>query len=64
MSLIFLRFIPDLQHNFPGLIQRFFNLGWSVWFVSLSFCFLQLIQRKNQDLPHSSPAKPKKEVFG
>jgi hypothetical protein len=47
LLLIFLRFIPSLQNDYPGLIQRFAHLGWSVWFVSLNICFVKLINSKS-----------------
>ena len=38
--------IPVFVNNYFGLIQRFFYLGWSFWFVSLSFCFSKLMTQK------------------
>jgi hypothetical protein len=43
MSLIFLRFAGSLQADYPGLIQRFAHLGWSVWFVSLCLGMRNLV---------------------
>lgn len=40
MGLIFLRFVPGLQAHYPGLVQRFYYTGWSVWSVCLGWCFL------------------------
>jgi hypothetical protein len=48
MLLIFLRFIPSVQNNYAGLIQRFAHLGWSVWFVGLSSSFSKLILAQEQ----------------
>lgn len=42
MSFGFLAYFPDLFSNYPGLKQRFFHLGWSVWFAYLSYAFLSL----------------------
>lgn len=48
MLLIFLRFIPAVQDSYPGLIQRFAHLGWSVWFVTLSTSFSKLVSVQEQ----------------
>jgi hypothetical membrane protein len=40
MLLGFLVFMPDVLRALPGLKQRFFHFGWSVWFLSLSRAFL------------------------
>ena len=48
MLLIFLRFVPSVQNNYPGLIQRFAHLGWSVWFVFLSTSLIKLISVQEQ----------------
>jgi hypothetical protein len=42
MSLIILRFIPNLRGNWEGLIQRLFYLGWSFWSIALSLIFIQM----------------------
>lgn len=42
MSLGFLSFFPDLWPEYPGLKQRFFHVGWTVWFIYLSFVFTRL----------------------
>lgn len=47
MSLIILRFIPNLRGNWEGLIQRLFYLGWSVWSVALSLIFIKMPEIKN-----------------
>ena len=41
MLLGFLAFMPDVLGALPGLKQRFFHLGWSLWFISLSREFLR-----------------------
>jgi hypothetical membrane protein len=40
MLLGFLAYMPDVLGAFPGLKQRFFHLGWSLWFIGLSRAFL------------------------
>ena len=40
MGLIFLRFVPEIEANYPGLVQRFYYAGWSVWSVCLGWGFL------------------------
>ncbi|UOE50811.1 DUF998 domain-containing protein [Mucilaginibacter sp. SMC90] len=52
MLLIFIRFIPSatIQNNYTGLIQRLAHLGWSVWFTSLSICFVKLLNNKQKQL--------------
>ena len=42
MLLGFSAFFPELLSDYPGLKQRFFHLGWSVWFVYLSVGFTRL----------------------
>lgn len=42
MSLGFLAFMPDLLSNYQGLKQRFFHVGWSIWFFYLSFSFIRI----------------------
>jgi hypothetical membrane protein len=46
MSLGFLAFMPDLLSNCPGLKQRFFHIGWSIWFFYLSFSFIRLLENE------------------
>ncbi len=51
MMLIFLRFVPAFQNTYPGLIQRFVHLGWSVWFIGLSVGLIRLVSlQENQQL--------------
>jgi hypothetical membrane protein len=47
LMLLFLRAVPSIDNSYPGLIQRFAHLGWSVWLVSLNLSFVQLINLKN-----------------
>lgn len=42
MSLGFLAFMPDVLSNYPGLKQRLFHIGWSIWFFYLSNSFVRL----------------------
>lgn len=39
MALGLLAYFPDVLASYPGLKQRFFHVGWSVWFVYLSTAF-------------------------
>ncbi|MHB8079786.1 MAG: DUF998 domain-containing protein [Candidatus Krumholzibacteriia bacterium] len=39
MSLGFLAYAPGVLSGYPGLKQRFFHVGWSVWFLGLSWSF-------------------------
>ena len=41
MLLGFLAFMPGVLSAYPGLKQRFFHLGWSLWFIGLSRAFLR-----------------------
>jgi hypothetical membrane protein len=41
MLLGFLAFMPDVLGAYPGLKQRFFHVGWSLWFIGLSRVFLR-----------------------
>jgi hypothetical membrane protein len=41
MSLGFLAFAPSILMSLLGLKQRFFHLGWSVWFIYLSVSFIK-----------------------
>jgi len=45
MLLGFLVYLPDLFSNYIGLKQRFFHIGWSVWFIYLSISFLKLLEK-------------------
>lgn len=47
LLMIFLRFVPPFRGQYEGLVQRFAHLGWSVWFVALNICFIQLINNKS-----------------
>ena len=49
MLLGFIAFFPDVLSNFTGLKQRFFHLGWTVWFVYLSFSFGKLTDQKSNN---------------
>jgi hypothetical membrane protein len=44
MLLGFLAFMPDVLGAYPGLKQRFFHLGWSLWFIGLSRAFLRPVK--------------------
>ena len=48
MSLGFLAFLPDVLADYPGLKQRFFHVGWSIWFIYLSYAFINLLDRRKE----------------
>lgn len=48
MSLGFLAFSPGILENYWGLKQRFFHIGWTIWFVYLSQKFLFLNKTQMQ----------------
>lgn len=39
---------PELTNNYFGLIQRLFYVGWSLWFVSLSYYFRSYLFAKKK----------------
>lgn len=41
MLFLFLRFIEPFGYEFEGLVQRFFYLGWSIWYISISAFLLK-----------------------
>jgi hypothetical membrane protein len=41
MLLGFLAFMPEVMSSTLGLKQRFFHVGWSLWFIGLSRAFLK-----------------------
>ena len=45
MLLGFLVFLPNVLSEYPGLKQRFFHAGWTIWFVYLSYRFNGLIEK-------------------
>jgi hypothetical membrane protein len=44
MSLGFLAFMPELLSNYLGLKQRLFHIGWSIWFIYISYSFINLLK--------------------
>lgn len=42
MILGFLTLIPNVMDNYFGVKQRFFHIGWTLWFIYLSHRFLRL----------------------
>ena len=42
MLLGFLTMAPNIMDNYFGLKQRFFHIGWSLWFIYLSLMFSEL----------------------
>ncbi len=54
MSLGLLAFMPDVLAEYVGLKQRFFHVGWSIWFGYLSYGFLRLVRSSSSmPLPHA-----------
>ncbi len=49
MSLGFLAFFPTILGSLTGLKQRFFHVGWGVWFIYLSVSFTQAIKDKQPE---------------
>ncbi len=47
MTLGFLVFVPNFLDAYFGLKQRFFHIGWSVWFIYLSYSFTKLQHNNN-----------------
>ena len=45
MFLGFLTLTPDILTDYFGLKQRFFHLGWSLWFVFLTYKFTELKEK-------------------
>lgn len=46
MSLGFLTYFPNLLGEYLGVKQRFFHIGWSVWFSYLSYSFIELREKE------------------
>lgn len=55
MELGFTAFMPGVLGSMPGLKQRFFHLGWSLWFIGLSREFLRS-PGPARSIPSSVPA--------
>jgi hypothetical protein len=47
ISLGFLIFDENILREYFGLKQRFFHIGWSVWFIYLSYSFTKLQHNNN-----------------
>jgi hypothetical protein len=47
MLLGFLAFMPGVLSSTPGLKQRFFHVGWSLWFLGLGRTFLRSPKGRN-----------------
>lgn len=45
MSLGFLAFAPNVLIGYAGLKQRLFHVGWSIWFIYLSYSFSKMWAR-------------------
>ncbi len=48
MSLILTRFIPDFDSRYPGLVQRFFYLGWTIWYLGMASGFMTIADKKQK----------------
>lgn len=46
MSLGFITYFPNLLGEYLGVKQRFFHIGWSVWFSYLSYSFIKLGEKE------------------
>jgi hypothetical membrane protein len=44
MALGFLAFMPEILGDYTGLKQRLFHIGWSIWFLCLSYAFTRLFR--------------------
>jgi len=51
MLLGFLAFMPDMLGAYPGLKQRFFHVGWSLWFIGLGRAFLRSPHSEKNNQP-------------
>jgi len=49
MMLGFLAFMPNVLNEYSGLKQRFFHIGWTVWFIYLSYRFIRLTKNIKKD---------------
>jgi hypothetical membrane protein len=55
IALGFLAFMPNVLSDYTGLKQRFFHVGWTVWFIYLTQRFLKLnMHLKQQESPASN----------
>jgi hypothetical membrane protein len=50
MLLFVVRFVPAIQRNAEGLVQRFLYMGWSVWFVSVGIELKRLLHTKKSNV--------------
>lgn len=48
MLLGFLAFMPEVMSSALGLKQRFFHIGWSLWFIGLGRAFLRSLTESEQ----------------
>jgi len=47
MSLGFVAFMPEIFEGYLGLKQRIFHVGWSMWFLYLSYAFTRLFRQSS-----------------
>lgn len=50
MMLLTLRFLEPFEINYEGLVQRFFYVGWSVWFMSVSYYLVELLKMNSRKI--------------
>ncbi len=43
--LIFLRFVKPFGNEYEGLVQRFFYLGWTIWYISIGILFSRKLKK-------------------
>ena len=46
MAMGFLTYFPEILPEHFGLKQRFFHIGWSVWFLYLSYSFTKALEHR------------------
>jgi hypothetical membrane protein len=61
MSLGFLIFLPNVLSEYPGLKQRFFHAGWTIWFVYLSYRFIGVNEMMRKEKPNRQFPKEEDE---
>ena len=54
MSLGLLTFTPNILSGYVGLKQRFFHIGWTIWFIYLAYRFIELGEMQIENNKHSS----------
>ena len=57
ISLGFLAFMPEILGGYPGLKQRLFHIGWSIWFLCMSYAFTRLFRQRLAAGVETAPPK-------